>query len=504
MPETSIVENSPFSIFYFDTEGSLVYANPAAVAVTGYTSGEIISGGFDLLFDKDTVAEIKEVYIQKKFTDGVDLHEMTLKCKDGGERILQITSFIAKDGVIAAIAVDLTDMRALESELITAKNLAEKASRAKSEFLSRMSHEMRTPMNAIIGLTELAKGTDNREKLKSYLEKTGVASKQLLGIINEILDMTVIESGNLELVYDEFSIRNMFFEAVDMVNFSAGKKEQNLVVNIDDKFPPIIICDEQRFKQVIVNLLSNAIKFTPEGGNITLDSSVTDISGDVCTILTVVSDEGIGITAAEQKNLFIPFEQLDGGVSRKYGGAGLGLAICRRIVEKMDGKIWVDSEYGGGSKFSFTVRVKKGAGMRAEPSGKITPDGMPLSEIRTIIVAEDVEINRVIVEEILSDTGLAIDFAENGRQAVDLYKANPYKYNLIFMDINMPEMDGYTATRLIRASGALGSAAIPIIAMTANVFQADIDKCLEAGMNDHIGKPINVNELMTKLAMYMS
>jgi CheY-like chemotaxis protein len=320
--------------------------------------------------------------------------------------------------------------------------------------------------------------------------------------------MTSIEAGNFELTYGEFNSEKMLVDTMSLVNFYVAEKKQNLNVNVDDKIPSVIVCDEKRLKQVITNLILNSVKFTPEGGNITLNIKIADISGDDYTILTEIVDTGIGISIDAQKNLFMPFEQIDGGVARKYGGTGLGLAICKQIIEQMNGKIWVESELDHGSKFSFMITVKKGEEQlqpiphNFETNG--TDDSLQIFSNRTILIAEDVEINRIIVGEMLADTGLAIVYAENGQQAIDMYKENPGKYSLILMDINMPEMDGYTATRHIRTLDVAESANIPIIAMTANVFQEDIDQCLEAGMNDHIGKPLILDEVLAKMRTYLS
>jgi CheY-like chemotaxis protein/anti-sigma regulatory factor (Ser/Thr protein kinase) len=307
----------------------------------------------------------------------------------------------------------------------------------------------------------------------------------------------------------------MLIDTLNAMSFRTYEKQQNLNVHLDHNLPQYIICDERRLSQVIMHLLTNAVKFTPKGGNITLEVRIAGISGDLYTILTEVTDNGIGITMDDQSRVFEPFEQADGGIARKHGGAGLGLAISKRIVEQMGGKLWVESEAGHGSKFSFMVSVQAGTGQIADDACAEAAASIPLSETRatgdapqgaetqTLLIAEDVELNRMIVEEMLASTGFAVEFAETGQHAIDMYKANPGRYNLILMDINMPEVDGYTATQHIRALDIPGSTDIPIIAMTANVFQQDIDKCLEAGMNDHIGKPLQASILMSKLNKYI-
>ena len=398
-------------------------------------------------------------------------------------------------------AVDIT-------ELLAAKEQAEQGSRSKSEFLSRMSHEMRTPMNAIIGMTGIAKNSDDPAKKEYCLDRIDEASRHLLGVINDVLDMSKIEADKFELSFTEFSFEHMLSGALNVVKFRIDEKQQEFSTVINPAVPAFLVGDEQRLIQVITNLLSNAVKFTPEGGAIRLEAGVTSVKEGVYTLRVEVVDSGIGISKEAQGNLFRSFEQADGSITRKYGGTGLGLVISKRIVQLMGGDIWVESELGKGSAFIFTFNAEEGyesgPGALPEPSGDQIADEKDNSfEGKTALLAEDVEINREIILSMLEGTKLAIDCVENGEEAVEAFKADPGKYDLIFMDMQMPEVDGLEATRRIRALGVPEAEKAPIIAMTANVFREDIEKCLAAGMNDHIGKPIDYHDLMRKIKKYL-
>ena len=404
---------------------------------------------------------------------------------------------------------DITDLKLAQMNLVEAKDQAEEGSRAKSEFLSRMSHEIRTPMNAIIGMTEIAQKSDDPERKEYCLEKIEGASRQLLGVINDILDMSKIEANKFELSFVDFSLEKMLGELVGVLSFRAGENGQTIVLNIDKNIPAVLHGDDQRLGQVITNLLSNAIKFSPDGGKIVTSVELIERKDEHCKLRFSVTDRGIGIDSEQIKRLFTSFEQADGGISRKYGGSGLGLAISKRIIDMMGGDVGVDSEVGKGSCFHFTIVLN--AVENSEITAEITdtPDetSAKTSDVSfdgvTILVAEDVDINREILAALLDGTGITLDFAVNGREAVDTFFKTPDRYDLILMDVQMPEMDGLDATRGIRAHPSLRSKNIPIIAMTANVFREDIEKCLDAGMNDHVGKPLDLDLLFDKMKFYL-
>jgi signal transduction histidine kinase len=395
-------------------------------------------------------------------------------------------------------------MRNAATQLETALEKAQAASRAKSNFLSNMSHEMRTPMNAIIGMTKIGKTTSNVVRKDYAFKKIEEASRHLLGVINDVLDMSKIEADKFELSSIEFDFSKMLEKVIDIINFRIEEKQQHFSVSLDPQIPQMLIGDDQRLSQVLTNLLSNAVKFTPERGSIELHSCIASETEYFCTIQVTVTDTGIGISADQQARLFTSFEQAETSTSRKYGGTGLGLAISKRIVDLMGGTIQVDSEVGAGSTFSCTLPLRKcvrsalpGASEENRPIQKLDFSGS------RILLVEDLEINREIVEAMLELLHLDIDSASNGIEAVKMFSAAPEKYDLIFMDLQMPEMDGFEATRAIRAIDSPKAKEIPIVAMTANVFKEDIQKCLEIGMNAHLGKPLDCGEMQEILKTYL-
>jgi signal transduction histidine kinase/AmiR/NasT family two-component response regulator len=395
---------------------------------------------------------------------------------------------------------------------------ARQASAAKGNFLANMSHEMRTPMNAILGMTTIAKQSSDPAKKEYCLDRIRMASTHLLGVINDILDMSKIEANKLELSPVDFSFEKMMQKAANVVSYRADERRQKFTVRLDPAIPEAVHGDDQRLTQVVTNLLSNAVKFTPEGGEVSLDAALVSTQNGVHTVRITVTDTGIGITAEQQGRLFTSFEQADAGTSRRFGGTGLGLAISKRIAEMMNGSITVNSQPGKGSSFIVTVDLRQAKNTAAA----VTEEKVVLEDDdfrgKFVLLAEDVDINREIVLSLLEPTGVSIECAINGEEAVSRYAEHPGKYDIIFMDLQMPELDGYEATRRIRAlekgcmenspqadsPQLLGSSQrIPIIAMTANVFKEDIDRCLEAGMDGHIGKPIDIAEVMVQLRKYL-
>ena len=450
---------------------------------------------------------------------------------------------------------------AINVDLEMAAETAQAANRAKSTFLANMSHEIRTPMNAIIGMTTIGMSSGDPERMKYCFTKIQDASQHLLGVINDILDMSKIEAGKLETSMVEFNFEKAIQRVVNVVNFRVEEKHQKLVLHIGRDIPRYIVSDDQRISQVVTNLLSNAIKFTPEYGEISLAANLSGEEGDQLTIQFTVADTGIGISEEQKSRLFQAFQQAEDTISRKFGGTGLGLAISKNIVEMLGGEIRVESELGRGAAFIFTIKAKRGMigigglpggnaalrngivaqpdgiavlpdGDAALPDGDAAPDGVHLlspgdlaagmmaqcldagegqadaARVRDtegfkghcILMAEDVEINREIVLALLEPLGMDIDCAENGKEALRMFIEAPEKYDMIFMDVQMPEMDGFEATRRIRALDAPNAKTISIIAMTANVFREDVEKCLEAGMDGHIGKPLNYDEVLWKLS----
>ena len=633
-----------------------IYGNPAQLFMSGprrlYTQGlrqiyfaGVFMFGMALLLCMLLLFIINRMILRpmKKLNAGISGIAYS-----GNTLELSKISRIHEFGVVSEAINDMVDRLnkhlsdiAVEKEhaqlLLEAKEHAERASRAKSEFLSNMSHEMRTPMNAIIGMTTIGKSATDMQRKDYSFNKIEDASNHLLGVINDILDMSKIESGKFDLSPVEFNFEKMLQRVVNVVNYKAAEKRQKFKIYIDRRIPEFLIGDDQRLAQIITNLVGNAIKFTPEEGMVRIGTYFLGEKDNICTIKITVTDTGIGISPEQQAKLFQSFQQAESSTSRKFGGTGLGLAISKNIVEMMNGEIWVESEFGKGSVFSFTAQVGvsdfdasklMGYGLKwdsihilvadndsdtmaffkkitgefgahcdtvqngedaltlIERNGKydiyfigrdlpgmsgldlvreirktdseqdkaviaifsdaatfemyekeakvagvdifvvkpLFPShiidttnevlGLKHKEIQAqedevsfeghcILLAEDVEINREIVLALLEPTRLGIECAENGAKAFEMFEAASDKYDMIFMDVQMPEMDGYEATRRIRASAAPRAKEIPIVAMTANVFKEDVEKCLSAGMNEHIGKPINIDELMLKLKKYI-
>ena len=407
-------------------------------------------------------------------------------------------------GMLIASAILRNEMT---TNLVTAKEAALSSAHAKSAFLANMSHEIRTPMNAIIGMTTIAKGADSMEKMNECLEKISVASKHLLGVINDILDMSKIEAQKFELANEEFDFEKMVKNICTMSASKIEEKCQSFELNCDPAIPKKLIGDELRLSQVITNLLSNAVKFTPEHGTIQLDIQKGQERRDQVELSIALTDTGIGISPEQQTTLFNAFEQADRGISRKFGGTGLGLAISKNIVDLMGGTVALKSAEGQGSCFSFNVFMGKGTS--EELIGE-TVDDAQIDDYnftgKRVLLVEDVAINREIIIALLEDTHVEIEYAENGQIGVEMFANGPERYDLIFMDIHMPVMDGYTAAKAIRGMDLDTSRAkpVPILAMTANAFKEDIEKCRAAGMNDHIAKPVDIMLVLEKMHKYMS
>ncbi|MDR1777951.1 MAG: response regulator [Desulfovibrio sp.] len=400
-------------------------------------------------------------------------------------------------------------LRAARSSLEQAREEALANAEAKSNFLANMSHEIRTPLNAVVGMTIIGKSASDPARKDYCFSRIEDASKHLGGVINDILDISKIEAGKLELSPENFHFEKMVQRTVDVVHYRVEEKQLDLEVRLDSAIPPVLFGDEHRLAQVLINLLTNAVKFTPEGGAVELKASLLRRDGDDIHIQFAVSDSGIGLSSEQQARLFTPFQQADNSTARKYGGTGLGLAISKRIVEMMGGGMRVESESGKGASFIFTIRVQHGSTEQGETSeGDLAEDGHKkgleanFAGFRMLLV-EDVEINREIMLALFEPTEMAVDCAENGEQALSMFSASPERYDVVFMDIQMPLMDGYEATRRIRALDDPRARSVPIVAMTANVFREDVEKCLAAGMNDHTGKPLDFNDVVNKLRKYL-
>jgi signal transduction histidine kinase len=501
----------------------LTHSNPDFVGLKMYDPAIPVSIYTDEMVEIGTISEApvinwegkKALIFTHKLSNGWYLIFLILK-DVYYQSLNDMAATLSLFGIVlaAVLIVVLIDVDA-------AREKSDMESKYKSAFLANMSHEIRTPMNAIIGMTTIGKNAPDTERKDYCFMKIEAASNHLLGVINDVLDISKIEANKFEISSEEFNFEDVLQHAVNVVNFRIDEKRREFSLYIDEAIPKILIGDEQRLAQVITNLLGNAIKFTPEQGNIRLTARYIKEENGLYTIQISVSDTGIGISNEQQASLFQPFQQAESGTTRKYGGTGLGLVISKRIVEMMGGRIWIESEPGKGSTFSFTIRAQKSSlanssGLQAssydtqvcsadadkqQAENKADIEGVFAG--RRILLAEDVEINREIVKTLLEPTQVEIDCAVNGKEALDMFRQSSEKYDMIFMDMQMPEMDGYEATRCIRALDLPKAKTIPIIAMTANVFREDVEKCLQAGMNGHIGKPLDFNIVMERLQVYL-
>jgi two-component system CheB/CheR fusion protein len=377
------------------------------------------------------------------------------------------------------------------------KGVAEEASRAKSEFLANMSHEIRTPLNGIIGMTDLGLMNCADPKAAKYLQLTKQSGLALLDIINDILDLSKIEAGQLELVQAPFDPRQTLHGLVSALGVVARGKDIELGYAIDPSAPSLVLGDEGRLRQILNNLIGNAIKFTGHG-RVDIDMAVTgrDEAERRAWVRYTVRDTGIGIPADKLGAIFESFAQVGGSAHAKYGGTGLGLSIARELVERMGGSIRVESEVGKGSTFSVTLPFEL-AEARPEqaPAGRDRPPGTG-RKLR-ILLAEDNQVNRMLATELLRGQGHTVETAEDGREALARLAAQ--RFDLVLMDVRMPGLDGIEATEAIRR-GEAGDPAIPIIALTAHALKGDRERFLAAGMSDYVSKPINLEELNTVMA----
>jgi len=385
-------------------------------------------------------------------------------------------------------------------DLEVARQAADSAAQAKADFLANMSHEIRTPMNAIIGFSNLAMKTELDRKQRDYLSKIQQSGKHLLGIINDILDFSKIEAGKLPVEHTDLELEEVLENVSNLVSEKTAAKGLELIFNIEKGTPNYLLGDPLRLGQILVNYANNAVKFT-EQGEVIVSARVVEETDHDCLIRFAVSDTGIGLTQEQIGKLFQSFQQADMSTSRKYGGTGLGLAISKKLAELMGGAVGVESEYGKGSTFWFTARLGKGVAKAKNVDQQAETAIVNLAAIRgsSILLVEDNEFNQQIASELLTDAGFKVDVAENGQKSIEMLDKRAY--DIVLMDMQMPVMDGVTATREIRRDERFKD--LPILAMTANVMDTDIEKCRDAGMWDHIGKPIDPDELFGKLVKWM-
>ncbi|GAK61392.1 multi-sensor hybrid histidine kinase [Candidatus Vecturithrix granuli] len=507
----TLINHLPDYIYIKDTQSRFILANEASIRSLNFTCLEELIGKTDFDLFPQTLAErfyADEQAVLQSGTPLINQEEQTIKLSTGEPLWFLTTKVAFRDsrGEIAGIvglSRDITRQKQQEEELKQAKDQADAANRAKSEFLARMSHEIRTPMNAIIGLTHLALQTELSPKQQDYLTKIHISSHSLLGIIDDILDFSKIEAGKLSLEAVNFDLEEVLHDVADVLGIKAEEKGLDLRFSIADDVPPVLVGDPLRLKQILMNLTSNALKFT-EHGSITIHVELVSKRAAKVVLRFVVRDTGIGISPQQRQELFQPFTQADGSITRRYGGTGLGLSISKGLVEMMEGTIKVESQPGQGSLFSFTATFshypEQQTLFRLTPEHD-EPERLNMLSGLRVLVVEDNEINQQVAKELLETRGMIVTIANTGQEAVQWVR--DAEFDFILMDIEMPDMDGYEATQRIRELAASLPAKtlqqIPIIAMTAHALTGDRKKSLEAGMNDHLIKPMDPEQLYAML-----
>ena len=393
-----------------------------------------------------------------------------------------------------ALLRQLASITSLALQHIESRTAAEAASVAKSQFLANMSHELRTPMNAILGMTDLALAETLSPTVRDYLQTVRESARVLLDLLNEALDLSRIEAGRFDLESTAFSLHMVVEQVIKALRVRAAEKGLDLVYEMSDQVPGVLVGDPLRFRQVLTNLVDNAIKFTHEG-KIVVSVYVKDRMPKWVRIEAAVSDTGIGISPEDQERVFAAFTQADASTTRNYGGTGLGLTISRKLVEMMEGRIWIEGNADGGSTFYFNVRLKIPQDSAAEKT--VLPAPAPAraaGRVLRVLLAEDTPTNQKLAEYLLARQGHAVTIAGDGRRAVELIEKQDF--DLVLMDVQMPVMDGFQATASIRALADPDKASVPIIAMTAHALKGDAERCLAAGMNAYVSKPIRAQEFI--------
>ena len=528
-----VLEGAELGFWDWNIAKGVVYRNERWATILGYTHEEIqntTQQWTDFIFPDDREAAWQSINNVLEGRAKSHKAEYRMLHKDGSIRwVLDQANVLQWDvngmpSRMSGTHTDITERKAAELELeqhrhhleslvqertaalSIAKELAESSNRAKSAFLANMSHELRTPMNAIMGMNSIAMRHADDPKLRDQLEKVDKASHHLLSVINDILDLSKIEAERLSLSHNNFRLGAVLENLTSLL--SQKVIDKHLLLHID--LPPVLghlnlVGDPVHLGQILLNLTANAVKFT-EAGSVSVRLRLIEESPTSVLVRCEVQDSGIGISDNDQKRLFTAFEQVDGSMTRKYGGTGLGLAISKRLVKLMGGDIGVDSRLGVGSTFWFTVRFGKASSATGELHAAMPLSGLPPYDVlleryagTRILLAEDEPINQEVSRALLEDVGLVVDLAEDGNVAVGL--AGKSRYALILMDMQMPNLNGLDAARAIRALP--GYQHTPILAMTANAFEEDRQVCISAGMDDHIGKPVDPDRLYESLVRWL-
>ena len=495
-----LLEAIPTAIYLKDRQGRYLRFNKAFEDLFGIARAQWVGKTvFELVPDEAAAMDAKD---QALFADraiqtyeAVFTNRQTGVRRDGLYRKAPLTDLQGDITGLVGTILDITDKNRIEQELREAKRNAEAASQAKSDFLANMSHEIRTPMNGVIGMTDLALDLEQNPTQREYLRIVKSSAQSLMVILNDVLDFSKIEAGKLNVESVRFPLLETIDETLKTLRSRAAQKGLVLQSQLQPDLPAEVLGDPVRLRQILTNLCDNAIKFTAQGG-VYVRVSCAPV-GDLQVLHFAVRDTGIGIAADQQQGVFEAFSQADSSTTRRFGGTGLGLTICARLVELMGGRIWLESAQGQGSTFHFTLQVQ--AAVATAPAPSVAPAAAPGVRALQVLLVEDHPINQMLATTLLKKWGHTVVLAQNGQEAVDLFGSQ--RWDMVLMDMQMPVMGGLEATRLIRASEAAGQRT-PIVAMTANAMASDRQACLEAGMDDHLAKPFQAAALQAVLAHF--
>ncbi|MDL2268132.1 response regulator, partial [Desulfovibrio sp. OttesenSCG-928-G15] len=501
---TKIMDSSPVC-FVILVHNKVRFATPYAKEFFGIREGSDIQ---EFYTEKE---ERERLFAEVRETGVVNWRVVSMRSADGAPKEMLANAFMAEyfaKPCVMSWFLDVTEMRETERQLRLARDAAEESTKAKGEFLANMSHEIRTPMNAILGMTRLVLDTSLSERQRSYLEKAEQSARTLLRIINDILDFSKIEAGKLEMEETDFLLRDILQAVLDMFRTTAEQKQLAFTLDVQAVEPLFLRGDPLRLHQVLINLVGNAFKFTSRGG-ITITVMEMERSPHDLRLGFSVKDTGIGLEREKADKLFTAFSQADTSTTRRFGGTGLGLAISKRLVEMMHGDIRCVSEPGKGTDFRFSALFRfaeneqgiylPGTTETAHSANNTAEAAVSHLAGKSILVAEDNEINQIVIREMLEKAGFIVDIANDGREAVEMTLEN--QYDLVFMDIQMPRMDGLTATTALRKHEHLRT--LPIIAMTAHAMVGDKERSLSVGMNAHVTKPIDPDEVFGVIARWL-
>lgn len=491
-----ILENLELGLLEVNQQDIITKVYPSFCKLTEYSEEDLLGKNpNDLLLHPDSIKTMQDE--NKKRTEGkASVYEVQIKQKSGGYKWIIISGapFYDEYGEIQGtigVHLDISAQKQMQNDLKEANKVAQASSKAKEIFLANMSHEIRTPLNAVIGLSNLLKQTDLAPQQIEYASNINNAAQSLLLLVNDILDITKIESGKLELHNSKFNLRKTLSTTLSSTGYLAEKKNLKINLDIDPNLQEHYLGDELKICQILINLINNAIKFTAEG-TVTIRVTCLHSENNIHQIEIKVEDTGKGIAPEALSTIFEDFNQEDASISKDFGGTGLGLSICKKLVHLLGGDLTVKSELNVGTTFSFKLEL---AGLTENESEAINKEEPVLdwSNVK-ILVAEDNPINQFVIESTIENWNGTIDLASNGKEAINMLSTQ--EYDIVLMDLQMPEMDGITATKFIRQEMNLN---LPIIAFTANAMKTEKDRCFAVGMDDYISKPFQENQLQSKI-----